>query len=670
MAHAQPPTADENVLPDLSQISGQAELERLAFKSLPRAALDAGQILLVQLRRDKTAETGYRLAYRLSFSEPYFAISHSWADRTGNGSSIVIHDLAPWPLCLSPAKLAFLDWLFSIQESAITNPDLGWTSWYWLDLFCIDQTKGDEHLFSRQLKQIPQVFSDAVGCLALLASWPCDVATAMPQSDAEGPDEEVADYDAVDEWLKSHTKVCFCVPFVDAWLTRVWTRQELLYSKRLRLVTANIWLSRAGNISTDCWKDKPQFYVPPLASEGLKEFSSCLIVWATMYRLPVSHYKPAILASMARALIRGDIVDETIVQDQASEHLRQTTLSEWFAFNWSMLLNGSIRFTSHARDAIISQMLHLRGYQVPPSPRSMSLEALAADANSQFRGLLQQYQLVATLMLLDSDKGKRRIGSPVVAVSIENGGLSDILHSVGSPAVLPRHLEVATVEESIDPGLMAYQLECDPRYLVLNEIDIEGRLMQAAHHFIGLQQVWAEAADCRTSWNVRDCLEEIKILVTDFEERIYQPSDILNLKRAVKHCLGRMTYNHAFNITTILSRKSTQYSRPYSAAEVDPMEFPSTFVVRISYQNNAIAPHMNVLFGDLAVGQEGSIWGLGVDLGTKLEHGAAVEVGDDGRPSLVASGALMPTGQGPHYKRIVKGSELPKELITLAERSS
>ena len=100
------------------------------------------------------------------------------------------------------------------------------------------------------------------------------------------------------------------------------------------------------------------------------------------------------------------------------------------------------------------------------------------------------------------------------------------------------------------------------------------------------------------------------------------------------------------------------------------MEFPSTFIVRVSYQNNSIAPHTNVLFGDLAIGQEGSLWGLGVDLGTELEHGAAVEVGDDGRPSLVASGALIPTGQGPHYKRIVKGSEVSRELITLAERSS
>ena len=131
------------------------------------------------------------------------------------------------------------------------------------------------------------------------------------------------------------------------------------------------------------------------------------------------------------------------------------------------------------------------------------------------------------------------------------------------------------MEESIDPGLLTYQLDYDPRYLVLDETDIEGRPMRAAHHFISLQQVWAEAADCRTSWNVRDCLEEKKFLVTDIEERIYQPSDILNLKRAIKHCLGRMTYNHAFKITTILSRKSAQYSRPYSAAEVDQIPWSS-----------------------------------------------------------------------------------------------
>ena len=223
-----------------------AEKERLSFKKLPRAAINANQILLFRLRKDLDASTRYRLEYRLFFEEPYFAISHSWTDRTGSGDSIIVADLAPWPLCLSPAKLGFLDWLFSAQDNGPGELDLRWASWYWMDLFCVDQAREDEQLFSKQLQQIPQVFGEAAACLAILASWPCEKAMSMPEpaSSTNQTDETYAEeYDALAARLKQHVVECSCVPLLDAWLTRVWTRQELLYSKRIILITANIWLS-------------------------------------------------------------------------------------------------------------------------------------------------------------------------------------------------------------------------------------------------------------------------------------------------------------------------------------------------------------------------------------------------------------------------------------------
>src|SRR5579862_1685421 len=141
-----------------------------------RFALKNRQTLVFKLLKAENTSTGYKLDYRLSFSEPYYAISHAWTDRTGPGDAVTVSDLAPWPITMSPAKRHLLDWLFKVQGTG-TNP----TCWFWLDLFCIDQTKQDELLFSQQLQQIPEVFGKAESCLALLASWPCDSAQLIPE---------------------------------------------------------------------------------------------------------------------------------------------------------------------------------------------------------------------------------------------------------------------------------------------------------------------------------------------------------------------------------------------------------------------------------------------------------------------------------------------------------
>ena len=617
---------------------------------------------MFRLRKDLETETGYRLEYRLSFAEPYYAISHSWTDRTGNGDSIIIGDLAPWPICLSPAKLALLDWLYYVQESKQGDLNVYWTSWYWLDLFCIDQTREDEELFSRQLQQIPQVFHDAVGCLAILASWPCEKARSIPKdvSYTDSLDtESTEDYDAVAEWMDVHARDCSCLPFVDAWLTRVWTRQELLYSQKVLLVTANIWLSHYDPTSV-VWTRDPQHYIPPSIKDGLRELSSCLFVWATRNGLPIRYYGPAMIASMARALIKGEIIELTVATVDGYSPLQDVALSEWFAFNWSMLLNGSIRYPSHRRDAIISQMLLLPGYQVPDKVWSMSLEAIAANANSQFRRLLQVYQLVATTMTLESGQGLSVIGDPIISTSFDHGGLTDVLHAVGAPTVLPRQFQGKDMNQELTSGLMTYALDGRPRYKVIDELDIDGRTQEVAYHLLSLQTLWAMAADCRTSWNVRDCLTEIQTLLSDSKSDS-SFEKLLELKRALKHCLGRITNSVPFRVMTIHKRTASNFSRAYDPDEVDDLHFPGALIVMITYQGNLTAPHTNVIFGNPNLAQEGEIWGLGADLGTKLEHGIAVKLEEDGNAKPVACGALMPTEQERWYRRIVKGFEPPNK---------
>ena len=634
--------------------------DAFTFKNLPRAAVSENQILLFRLRKNPETSTGYSLEYRLSFGEPYYAISHSWTDRTGSGDSIVVPDLAPWPLTLSPAKLGFLDWLYWVQdqEATLTEMQTYQISWFWMDLFCIDQAREDEELFSKQLQQIPQVFGDATACLAILASWPCEEAMAMPEpasTDSAHDASSDVDYDAVKDWLDEHLKRCSCPPLIDAWLTRVWTRQELLYSKSLVVLTANVWLSAQDKLSKDIWVQKPRYYTPPIVSQALNELSSCLITWATKNRQSANLFTSANIANMTRAMIRGQPIGDSFVPTD----LPKASFAEWFSLNWTMILNGSIRYTTHRRDAIISQMLLVPGYQVPQRPWSMSIEAIAGDAASQFRKLLRSHQLVATIIDLDTSKAASLMGRPTIEESFnERGGLTNILHAAGTPLTIPkRFVDPERIDEN-GSELMVYRPSSHPMYLVLDEIDVACRTLQAAHHILGLATLWAKAADCRISWNVRACLKEIKTLLLSCESDTRSPENLLELRRALKHCLGCMTGSICFQVVTIPRQTAPWASKFYSAGEVDEVEIPRAFLATVRYEGATLGPHSILLWGNLNLGQEGEIWCLGVSTDTMLEHGIAVVAGNDHTLRPSASGALLPTDRWLEYKRIVKGSEM------------
>jgi hypothetical protein len=596
-----------------------------------RFALKNRQTLVFKLLKDENTSTGYKLDYRLSFSEPYLAISHAWTDRTGPGDAITVSDLAPWPITMSPSKRHLLDWLFKIQG---TGGD--WTSWFWLDLFCIDQTKQDELLFSQQLQQIPEVFGNARSCLALLASWPCESAKLIPELLEN--DTEDAKYDFANDWLREHTAECSCPALMDAWLTRVWARQEVLYSKRLMLVTANVWLADASIDLKNIWTAKPASYISPRSMDGVRELASCLITWCTRYGFSRDLFSSSVIADVVRLLVRGDIVNCPLLDledSSSSENFSIRFRPEWFAFNWDIILNGSIRFTSHVRDAILSQMLLVPGYQVPETPWSLPLQDLMADSCKQYRQLLGRYQLVP--MLFDARTAQRRASylAPIISRSLECASLCDILLSVGSPCTFPRGMVDDTHAEIPEASFVGYKIDDDPSYRVLQILDIEQDPNQAAEFFATMKPLWSEAARCRTSWNICECLDEI---AGEANSDIKDPHI---LKMALKHCVGRMIHTTAFDRVNINSQHIT--GKPYSSAEIDELTLPPLRAVEISHRNSTIPPYTNLLFGELELGEEGVIWGLGIDKGTKLEFGIAAEEEADGSLRIRASGTLMST---------------------------
>jgi hypothetical protein len=611
-----------------------------------RFALQNRQTLVFRLLKDGTTSTGYKLDYKLSFSEPYLAISHAWTDRSGPGDAIAVSDLAPWPITMSPAKRHLLDWLFKVQG---TGGD--WTSWFWLDLFCIDQTKHDELLFSQQLQQIPEVFGNAKSCLALLASWPCESAQLIPEFPSD--DAEDVKYDFAIDWLREHTATCSCPALMDAWLTRVWARQEVLYSKSLMMVTANVWLADTSVDSRDIWTAKPAPYISPRSTDGVRELASCLITWCTKYGFPTGLFSSSVIADVVRLLIRGDIVNCPLFNPDDALSSPNSSVSfnpDWFAFNWDIILNGSIRYTSHVRDAILSQMLLLPGYKVPETPWSLPLQDLMVESCRQYRQLLGRYQLVPMVLDTRAAPPGPNCLAPMLSRSLECAALCDILLSAGSPCTLTRGTVHSTHAGISTAYLVGYEIEDSPLYRVLQILDIEQHPHQVAEFFGTLKPLWSEAAHCRTSWNIRECLDDIA------SEANSKTEDSHMLKMALKHCVGRLIHTTAFSRVNINSKRHPE--KPYSPAEIDELALPPLQAVEISHRKASIPAYTNLLFGELELGEEGVIWGMGVDKGTKLEFGLAAEEEADGMLRVRASGALMPTVRRNRLQNMSDGARL------------
>lgn len=597
------------------------------------------QILVFRLLKDETKSTGYKLDYRLAFEEPYLAISHSWSDRTGRGDSIEIHDLAPWPITISPAKRCLLDWLYQIQCQG--EP---WTSWYWMDLFCIDQTRADEHLFSQQLEQIPSVFFRAKQCLALLASWPCQRATQYwKEKELAVETREDEHWDGMVKWLSDHSNNCSCSPTLDAWLTRVWTRQEVMYSKALTMVPANMWLSGSLETFRRLWNSVPEAYIAPPGDGGIRELGSMLVTWGAKYGDTLSSSR---IAQATRLLLCGQKAEFSQLAAGCDVKTQHEVPANWYAFNWTMIVENSIRFTTHIRDAILSQMLLLPGYRVPREPWSMPLQELMADSCIQYLRVLRRWQIVPMVTEKKILQGGKTVLLPKLSNSLRGASLCEILSSVGSPCTIPAcfyglNLASGSGNES---SLIAYQIEDQPRYRAVCALDLEERPQEAAEFSLSLQKVWLDAEDSRTAWNVRACLEDIR-------RRKTQQSNMNNtsLKAALRHFIGRLIHTSPFTLPRINRRGDTEVR--YDGSELEQIEIPKVFGLEITHLGADIPTYASLAFGELAVGEEGIVWGLGQDQASKFEFGSIMEADEVGALRIRASGVLL-TRAGRDMKRI------------------
>ena len=603
--------------------------ERDEWRHLTRELAQQNQYPVFRVVANSKTSLGYTLEYSWSAGGLYLAISHSWTDRTGGGDTVHVDDLAPWPLTMSPAKTGLLKWLSYLQDQAMAE---GGAAWFWLDLFCIDQSWEDESLFATQLQQIPDVFGNAAGCVALIASWPCSRAESLvlpPRTDSK--DDSNSDWKALRQWTQEHDRVCNCIPVVDAWMTRVWTRQELLYSREIILCSATEWLHEdTPSFSDDVWNSKSPFYHNIRPKEGLDEFASCLMTWAEKHHRT---YTSAGITAIAVALIRGQSVPQSVTDLERSK-ARDTYFGEWFAFNWAMILNGSIRRTTKARDAILSQMLLLPGYNVPPMPRYMSLQDIAADASMQFRRLVKAYQLLP----LDLSIWQGQEGTLYRAMrhAKRQPTLSEVLEAVGSPCQIstfpPLHATwpiSAFVNSST--CLLAYRPRGNPNYEVKQAIDLIHNPTAALGFFLQLKLFWDTLEGCAIEtrvWTRLKALEAIYGATSPAVEQSVTLSE--SLEEIVWYMLtGREKMPLASDEGAV-----DDLSSPLPERLLPPLR-----AVTVTYEDSPT--HVNLLFGDLPSGSRGPLFALGQDKGHKCELAVVGDLQDDNQIVLRAFGAIM-----------------------------
>ena len=134
---------------------------------------------------------------------------------------------------MSPAEPHLFDWLYATQRQVPTTC-------FWLDLLCIDQSWEDEAFSASQLQLIPAIFGVSGGIGVDVVRGRAVVGGGAGGSHVGSGGERA--WKGLLGWMEAHGEVCACSPLTDAWMTRVWTRQELLYSKRIVFYSALEWV--------------------------------------------------------------------------------------------------------------------------------------------------------------------------------------------------------------------------------------------------------------------------------------------------------------------------------------------------------------------------------------------------------------------------------------------
>ncbi|KAI1469338.1 uncharacterized protein F4812DRAFT_457878 [Daldinia caldariorum] len=313
------------------------------------------KIFLVRIRERLDGSLYIERKPHATTDDDYIAISHVWG--TPDTVQKYVVDGIAWKVSLSPGKQDILPLL--------RRSDICGDGWFWMDLFCIDQSESSSISISDQLMAIPSIYKCSRCVKVLLESPVCEQwqETAM-RAFEQGPINE----QGFQEEELAHGSTCPHLAFTDPWFERLWTRQEGLYArvmdfivlkpvpcKRKRRDPTSDWISH-GSLLAHRFRAET-FLMDKLAYHGVEpstaEGSLFSIYFDVIYRRCVN------IAAY----------DCEPGPDPKYNPIREA---------WR-----SLRSTAKARDYVLAVFPDVNGYKVPAGARKMNFPDLLLDAIHQ-----------------------------------------------------------------------------------------------------------------------------------------------------------------------------------------------------------------------------------------------------------------------------------------------
>jgi len=288
-------------------------------------------------------------------NDSYIAISHVWGDPATITPTQVD---GAGKVELSPCKRDILS-ILKIEE-------ICGDSWFWMDLFCIDQSPHATITISDQLMAIPNIYKSSQ-CVKILIEYP--VCTAWQFMASRVAEDGVRDVEIFNEEELRHSRKCPNLLILDPWFDRLWTRQEGLYAMKIQVVTLNpVNCTRfATSLSQrDRWVTAGE--------ASLKRNAVDAFITDKLAYHGISTNQETIGFRFYLDLVYGHRVDVRSYGGVVGPHCNYSPFGE----AWR-----SGRQTTKTRDYVLAIFPDVEGYRAPPNARRLSFEQLLLDAFEQ-----------------------------------------------------------------------------------------------------------------------------------------------------------------------------------------------------------------------------------------------------------------------------------------------
>ncbi|OJD35242.1 het-domain-containing protein [Diplodia corticola] len=343
----------------------------------------------VRERDDKSLYVERKQA--LITAESYVAISHVWGDPSTINT---VHIDGVGPVKLSPGKKDLLH--------ILRRPDICGAGWFWLDLFCIDQSPSSPIPISAQLMAIPAIYRSSSVVVILIESPVC---SSWIEQATDVAEQSVLDTDVFGIEEAAHARKCPNLVLMDPWFDRLWTRQEGLYAMKLRMIILNEVACARFSTAPAAPHDGDRWLSEQQAVAKRDEVATFIADKLAYHGIPDD----------------GGIASECFYFDLMYKHRVDVTNYSGHAgpaaSSYMPIRDAwkSNRRTSKARDYVLAVFPDIDGYRVPLNVRNLSFHQLLEDACEQVRiksgrgrgsaGILPKIpRSMMTTMASDSDK--------------------------------------------------------------------------------------------------------------------------------------------------------------------------------------------------------------------------------------------------------------------------